>query len=40
MVTDPMPNFEIPSEIRRITEQSVEQAKKAFDGFMTAGLVQ
>ena len=36
MVTDPMSNFEIPNEMRHMAEQSVEQAKKAFDGFMTA----
>lgn len=30
------PNFDIPPEMRSMAEQSVEQAKKAFDGFMTA----
>jgi len=29
-------NFEIPREMRAIAEQSVEQARKAFDGFMSA----
>jgi phasin len=29
-------NFEIPREMRAFAEQSVEQARKAFDGFMTA----
>ena len=28
--------FEIPSELRAFTEKSVEQAKQAFDGFMSA----
>jgi len=28
--------FEIPREMRNFAEQSVEQARKAFDGFMTA----
>jgi phasin len=29
-------NFEIPHEMRALAEQSVEQARKAFDGFKTA----
>src|SRR5215813_2544818 len=29
-------HFEIPREMRAFAEQSVEQARKAFDGFMTA----
>ena len=29
-------NFEIPREMRTFAEQSVEQARKAFDGFMSA----
>jgi phasin len=29
-------NFEIPPEMRNMAEKSVEQAKTAFDGFMTA----
>jgi len=29
-------SFEIPGEMRTMAEQSVEQARKAFDGFMTA----
>jgi phasin len=28
--------FEIPRDVRTFAEQSVEQARKAFDGFMTA----
>jgi phasin len=30
------PNFQIPPEMRSLAEQSVAQARKAFDGFMTA----
>jgi phasin len=29
-------NFQVPPEMRALAEQSMEQAKKAFDGFMTA----
>jgi phasin len=29
-------NFEIPNEVRNVAEQSVEQARKAFDNFMNA----
>jgi phasin len=29
-------NFEVPREMRNLAEQSVEQARKAFDGFITA----
>lgn len=29
-------NFEVPAQMRQFAEQSVEQAKKAVDGFMTA----
>ncbi len=36
MVQERMPNFEIPAEMRQMAEQSVEQAKKAFDGFIAA----
>ncbi len=36
MAKDPMSNFEIPTEMRRIAETSVVQAKQAFEGFMTA----
>ena len=36
MVNDPMKAFEIPPEMRKFAEQSVEQARKAFDGFITA----
>jgi phasin len=34
MVKDATGNFEIPREMRALAEQSVEQAKKAFDTFM------
>ena len=30
--------FEIPREMRTLAEQSVEQARKAFDGFMGAAF--
>ena len=33
---DTMRNFEIPSDMRKFAEQSVEQARKAFDGFINA----
>ena len=38
MAKDPMGmgNFEIPSDMRAMADQSVEQARRAFDGFMTA----
>ena len=36
MATEPMWNFDIPTQMRQFAEQSVEQAKKAVDGFMTA----
>src|SRR5205085_9221248 len=36
MAKDPMPKFEIPPEMRQFAERSVDEAKKAFDGFMTA----
>jgi phasin len=40
MITMPskkdMPNFEIPNEMRDLAEKSVEQAKRAFEGFMGA----
>ena len=36
MAKDPMSSFEIPSGMRNLAEQSVEQARKAFDGYMTA----
>jgi phasin len=29
-------NFEVPTQMRQLAEQSVEQARKAVDGFMTA----
>jgi phasin len=30
------PNFEVPTQMRQFAEQSLEQARKAVDGFMTA----
>jgi phasin len=36
MAKDPMSNFEIPADMRQLAEQSVAQAKVAFDGFITA----
>jgi phasin len=36
MAKDGMPNFEIPTQMRQFAEQSVEQAKKAVDGFLAA----
>ena len=30
------PNFEVPAEMRDLAEKSVEQARKALDGFMGA----
>jgi phasin len=36
MVQERMPKFEIPAEMRQMAEQSVEQARKAFDGFIAA----
>ena len=36
MADDGMKNFQVPPEMRALAEQSVEQAKKAFDGFISA----
>jgi phasin len=36
MAEERMPKFEIPAEMRQMAEQSVEQARKAFDGFIAA----
>lgn len=36
MTIDPMKTFEIPADMRKFAEQSVEQARQAFDGFMSA----
>ena len=33
---DPMKGFEIPSDMRKFAEQSVEQARQAFGGFINA----
>ncbi len=36
MAKDPFEQFAIPEEMRAFAEQSVAQAKKAFDGFLAA----
>ena len=36
MAKEQADNFEIPRDMRNFAEQSVEQARKAFDGFMSA----
>lgn len=36
MATNPNQNYEIPAEMREFAEKSVEQARKAIDGFMSA----
>jgi phasin len=36
MAKDPFEQFAIPNEMRAFAEQSVEQARKAFDGFIEA----
>ncbi|MFC7399353.1 phasin family protein [Chelatococcus sp. GCM10030263] len=36
MINPGMPNYEIPAEFRRLAEQNVEQARKAFTGFLDA----
>src|SRR4051812_22729155 len=36
MANDPTWNFDVPIQMRQFAEQSVEQAKKAVDGFLTA----
>src|SRR5260370_3666389 len=36
MAEQQMPKFEIPAEMRQMAEQSVEQARKAFDGFIAS----
>ncbi len=36
MAKDPSQFFEIPNEMRTFAENSVEQARKAFDSFMSA----
>lgn len=36
MAKDPFEQFAIPNEFRAFAEQSVAQARKAFEGFMTA----
>lgn len=35
-IMNSMKGFEIPADMRKFAEQSVEQARKAFDGFITA----
>ena len=36
MANDPMWNLDVPTQMRQFAEQSVEQAKKAVDGFLMA----
>jgi phasin len=36
MAKSPLESFEIPAEMRNVAEQSVVQARQAFDGFMSA----
>ncbi len=36
MANTPNPNYEVPAEMRDFAEKSVEQARKAMDGFMGA----
>jgi phasin len=36
MANNPNQNYEVPAEMREFAEKSVEQARKAIDGFMTA----
>ncbi|MXQ14432.1 phasin [Microvirga makkahensis] len=36
MATNPNQNYEIPAEMRDFAEKSVEQARKAIDGFLNA----
>jgi phasin len=36
MAQEHMPKFEIPAEMRQMAEQSVEQARKAFEDFIAA----
>lgn len=36
MANDPKWNFDVPTQMRQLAEQSVEQARKAVDGFLTA----
>lgn len=36
MAIDPMKSFEIPADMRKFAEQSVAQARQAFEGFMSA----
>ena len=35
MASDPFNNFEVPTQMRQFAEQSLEQARKAVDGFLT-----
>jgi phasin len=36
MATNQTPNYEVPAEMRDFAEKSVEQARKAMDGFINA----
>ena len=35
MANDPFNSFEVPTQMRQLAEQSLEQARKAVDGFIT-----
>lgn len=35
-MTNSIPNYEVPTELREFAEKSVDQARKAFDGFIGA----
>ena len=35
MANDPFHSFEVPTQMRQLAEQSLEQARKAVDGFIT-----
>lgn len=37
-MTDKTPNFEVPAEMREFAERSIEQARKAMDGFVSAAM--
>jgi phasin len=38
MMNDKTPNFEVPAEMREFAERSIEQARKAMDGFVSAAM--
>ena len=37
-MNDKTPNFEVPAEMREFAERSIEQARKAMDGFVSAAM--